>query len=566
MRHSDAELEALKASFRPVAETQVLLIKRFKKGDPFPNPTMEQLVYPSVPATFSADLCLVKLLIGPGNPGPTNAPSTSSGIGIEVWLPEKDAWNQRIHAVGGSGWANGTEEAVLDKISSWTGGLDTRSAPRIAAEEGAVTSTTDSGYPATRSGSFLMNPDGKLNTNGLRDWSYRALYLQAIVTKALATAYYGRPPKYAYFDGASGGGRQAFHVAQNLPEQYDGIVAGVAALNWIEIIANLYPAIVIQQDLDGKPLSRDQLTLASNAAIASCERSANHPRGFILDNASCRYDPSKDPAILTKADGGSNDQSEGLSKRQALALNKFWYGMTRDGSAPDPSIDNGWDHWPEGNRLWYGLPRGSDLSPYADPKLVISIAADIVALVMGDSRLGPPEFKNALGDGENGWMKYGYTELAEAFERAKTLPSTKALVANNPDLSTFKARGGKLLNVTHVDDNLLWSQGAIDYYERVAQAMGGIETVQSFFKLYLLPGLGHGHWNGTMNPAANPPVPSEGQFYQLLVDWVEKGVAPKSVEISSSALENKESGLAPFRRPRTPETRLSISAYPAPIS
>jgi hypothetical protein len=78
------------------AETTITLVKSFKSGDTV------SLVSPA-PAnamTASADVCLVKLIVGPGNPGPTNAPSTSAGIGIEVWLPSPANWNERVMAMG----------------------------------------------------------------------------------------------------------------------------------------------------------------------------------------------------------------------------------------------------------------------------------------------------------------------------------------------------------------------------------------------------------------------------------------------------------------------------------
>lgn len=39
--------------------------------------------------------------------------------------------------------------------------------------------------------------------------------------------------------------------------------------------------------------------------------------------------------------------------------------------------------------------------------------------------------------------------------------------------------------------------------------------------------------HGTSNPDANPPIPAPGQFYQLMVDWVENGVEPGRVELES---------------------------------
>lgn len=552
--------ESLKTEFRPDDHTTVLQVRLFRRGEPFPNQTMEQMVFPDQPATFGADLCMVKLLVGPGNPGPSDAPSTSIGIGIEVWLPQPEVWNHRIHAIGGSGTANGTEETVLDRISSWTGaGGDTRSAPHVAADEGAVVSTTDSGQQV-RSAAFMMSPDGTINARGLNDWTYRSLYEQAVKTRALATAYYGSAPRYAYFDGASGGGRQANHVAQNLPEQYDGIVSRVPADNWNEIIAQIYPLIVTLRDLGGNPLSRQQLDLVSNAAIASCDMVGGRHLGFILDNRHCRYDPTKDRAVLCTPDGGSNRTPACVTRVQALAVSKFWYGLTSDGSVPDPAIDNGWDAPPAGVRRWYGIPRGTTLAAYAN--LNGGLSAEMIAVAMGDPSLAPEGFRNGRGSGQEGWRNLSYEQLAAAFDRGQALQQQYGISANNPDLTRLERHGTRYLSLTAYNDEALFPQGDIQYLNRVFARMGGVTRVQQFYRHYFMPGHGHGQWNGTSNPAANPPVPARQQLYSLLVDWVENGNAPSRVIFTSSALNGTSSPFAPHPAVRTPEISLPGCPYP----
>jgi hypothetical protein len=71
------------------------------------------------------------------------------------------------------------------------------------------------------------------------------------------------------------------------------------------------------------------------------------------------------------------------------------------------------------------------------------------------------------------------------------------------------------------------------YYDAVVAKMGGLANVQSFFKLYLVPGGGHTSPQGTANPNANPPAVAGGQFYKLMTDWVEKSIEPGRVEIQS---------------------------------
>ena len=77
------------AAFKPDANTTVTLVKSFKKGDSL---ALSGTPASPTPPVAINDLCLVKLTVGPGNPGPASAPSTSSGIHIEMWLPSPANW------------------------------------------------------------------------------------------------------------------------------------------------------------------------------------------------------------------------------------------------------------------------------------------------------------------------------------------------------------------------------------------------------------------------------------------------------------------------------------------
>src|SRR5258708_14454939 len=80
---------------------KVALVKLFRAGER----VMLAADTPESAPTTKIDLCLVKMMIGPGNDGPPDAPSTSKGIGVEVWLPAKQAWNTRYVGYGQSGYA-----------------------------------------------------------------------------------------------------------------------------------------------------------------------------------------------------------------------------------------------------------------------------------------------------------------------------------------------------------------------------------------------------------------------------------------------------------------------------
>ena len=117
--------DSIATAMADIANTDVLLVKAFQQGEPLllaaegaPAATVVEGAPNSPVPVVGTDLCLVKLLVGPGNPGPEEAPSTSAGIGIEVLLPSPDRWNGHIRAYGNSGWS-GTPQASLQAVHEW---------------------------------------------------------------------------------------------------------------------------------------------------------------------------------------------------------------------------------------------------------------------------------------------------------------------------------------------------------------------------------------------------------------------------------------------------------------
>jgi len=545
--------DSIRTHFKPDAQTTVLAVKAFKAGDPL---VLSEAVTSTTPKA-SSDLCMIKLSVGPGNPGPANAPSTSAGIGIEIFLPAKADWNDRLHISGGSGWAGGNQAST-----TMIGVTETA---MVAGAEGAVSASTDAGHANQQNGgSFLMNPDGSISLRQWADFSSRGIHEMVVKTKALATAYYGVAPKYSYYDGTSTGGRQGLKLAQINPADFDGILTGMPAINWSRFItAELYPWIVFMRDLGGVPLTREQQDLASNAAIRSCDVVGGVHLGYIMDPASCKYDPTTDRTVLCTSSGGINATKACISTAQATALNKIWYGQTADGSVPSPSVDNGWnaaavDAQPSGVHRWFGLTRGTSLygreyewlplNGLAHPNGPFPIAADQVALQLQNPAVSEPGFVNATGNGQQQWKSLTYAGLSAAFDQGVALQTPfSGIDSDDPDLVAFKARGEKLLHYHGLADELIPPQGSVNYYSRVVDKIGSLADTQAFYRLYLIPGMGHlmkfdepkipsllsggNPANGTSNTAANPPLPAGNQLYEVLTDWVEKGIAPGPIEI-----------------------------------
>jgi feruloyl esterase len=105
------------------------------------------------------------------------------------------------------------------------------------------------------------------------------------------------------------------------------------------------------------------------------------------------------------------------------------------------------------------------------------------------------------------------------------------LDSTNPDLSAFSQRGGKMIVAIGTNDTLASPGAQLDYYQAVLDAMGRA-AVDSFARFYVLPQAGHGlrganyEVDGDGRPIPSAPLPSAFDRIAMLLDWVERGVAP----------------------------------------
>ena len=554
----------LKTSFKSDSNTSVLLVKEFKKGEEL---KLSNSSAPTAPATFvtaPSDVCLVKLLVGPGKSGAAGAPSTSPGIGIEVWLPpartsdsSQQAWNEIVRAYGNGGWAGGYQ---ADPTRLYAGNTSTNNSGFVmhmaALKSGYVVSTTDNGHGRPGNGSFTLNEDGSVNTVLWHDFAERSLLEQAEKTKALVKHYYGKTQRYAYFDGFSTGGRQGYKLAQNYPQAYDGILAGAPAFNWSRFItAELYPQIVMQHEL-GAPIAAAKLNAVSGAAVTSCGGAS---LGFLMEPLTCRYDPTLDASALCNGEAGeggvvgtNTNVSTCVTAAEAKVINRIWYGQTRDGTYADPSLDNaGTSASLSSNHLWFGLTRGSNLTALAgaNPFPISSVQVALELLDPSIAQAGVLTNASGASLGKDGWRSLSYADLGKAFDQGLALqPAFSNINTDSTDLSELRDRGAKIISYHGMADQLIMPQGSIQYFERLSAAMGGVAEVQKFNRLYLIPGLGHdGAFNNSasIDPAtgvntlsAKVPMPQSAtgrdEMFSALRNWVEKNQAPGRIEVSSS--------------------------------
>ncbi|KZD24202.1 tannase/feruloyl esterase family alpha/beta hydrolase [Tardiphaga robiniae] len=546
--------DGIKAAFHPDEATTVVAVRAIKKG--------EELVAQDSPRpiTMAADMCLVKLLVGPGFTAEKDktARSWSEGIGIEVWLPTPANWNTRIRNYGGGGWVGGGHR-YPDKIGSKVPAL-------VNANMGYASGTTDAGQPWYQDGSFTFLSDGKVNVEAFRDFSVRAMVEQAVKTRALATLYYGKAPAYAYYDGHSQGGRQGMKIAQDYPELYDGYMIAQPALNIPQFgTAALYPQIVMKTELGFTALDKPKATAfaakidaANKRALAACDKAGI---GFLLDPFACDYDPARDAAALCSGEAGQGvtgsnaDAATCMSLKDAMALDRIWYGATPDGSYDAAQGSDSRSGKVLGTRqVWWAFTRTTAIGSQ-----ITGTAAGSVALALQDVRYtadasatNPSDipFNNGSTTERNKWQELGYAGLADTVNKNLALQPTlfSNLGTDKADLGKLRDLGRKIIVYSGLVDDAIPPAGNVNYHERVAAQMGGHAEVQKFMRMYLLPGSAHSSQgraytvSGQNDSVPLPKLPGnanqtptreQDQFFTALTDWVEKGVAPGEIALTS---------------------------------
>lgn len=153
------------------------------------------------------------------HPGQNDAVNTV--IGLPLLATD---WNERFQMVGGGGWGTGYTSALYQAVA-----------------DGYSSVATDGGHDNDAPvADWGLVSEGNVNWPLLWNFAVVALDEGASLGKLATELYYGTPAKYSYWNGCSTGGRQGHIMAQQHPEQFDGILAAAPAINWQRFIVQEY--------------------------------------------------------------------------------------------------------------------------------------------------------------------------------------------------------------------------------------------------------------------------------------------------------------------------------------
>jgi len=122
---------------------------------------------------------------------------------------------------------------------------------------------------------------------------------------------------------------------------------------------------------------------------------------------------------------------------------------------------------------------------------------------------------------------------------------------DSSNLTSFNRLGGKLLMYQGWNDYALPPERALDYLADVERESGGVELTGEFFRLFMVPGMGH---------CLSGPGAWQADYVNAIVRWREQGIAPErivgtrpaDIGAEKTAVGENASAGATFSRPLCP--------------
>ncbi|KAF2717981.1 tannase-domain-containing protein [Polychaeton citri CBS 116435] len=416
------------------------------------------------------DLCRVTLSV---------ATSDASETYIEVWMPSNSDWNGRVMATDNGG-LNGC--VAYDQLSYIIG----KGFAVVGDNGGHNTSAFD--------GTWMSG-----NNERILDWVHRGRHAAISTGKQLINKYYGQDANKAYYIGCSTGGQQGMKSAQTYPNDFDGIIAGSAAIDYNHL-QDWSGRFLLLTGTPGSDsfLTQDEWLTVQNEVLRQCDEPIDGVNDGVLEDPSQCIGVFDSSALLnlnltqTQVNTVEQVHTELYDQDGTLLFPAFQYGAEYDGyrtgllKGTPQGITHDW--------FYYGVYNGSGFDPES----------------LSQADYTEADNQDALHD------------YVSAF---------------NPDLSAFENAGGKLLQYHGSADPMITGLNAQRYYLKVASQLGASNTdLDSFYRLFRISGMAHcsvggvsgaGAWQFGQDKAASS---ASTNVIDVIVDWVENGNAPDTLQ------------------------------------
>ncbi|WP_296555880.1 tannase/feruloyl esterase family alpha/beta hydrolase [Pigmentiphaga sp.] len=410
-------------------------------------------------------------------------PSASSRIDFQLWVPEGTAWNGKLVTTGNGGYSPALSYGDM----------------AYAMRQGYAVLGGDTGHQTEDMLWGVGNPEKII------DWGSRSVNAITVAGKQLLAELRGTAASRAYYLGCSTGGHQGFAEAQRYPEDFDGIIAGApgnnrTALN-IEFMWRFRSNRPANDNLT-QFLTPAKLRLITDSAVAACDALDGVTDGVIDDPRACSADKFDVATLLCTA----GDAADCLTSSQLAAARNIYRGPRN----------------PRTNaQLYPGWPVGSESGWSGYMGSTEPVRADFWRYWVFDD----PQWNWWTFDFDRD-VSYAYAKIAPLVDQTSA------------DLSAFKSAGGKLMVYHGWSDPVVSAYDSIGYYDRVLDAQGSRNALDAFYRLFLVPGMGHcsGGPGATTLRVDGDAAPDPSRDVLAAMDrWVEQGTPPDDFVASRTA-------------------------------
>lgn len=372
-------------------------------------------------------------------------------------------WNGRTVQLGG-----GANNGYIPKLTG-TGTVG----GEIAIDKGYVVYGDDSGHQSENSmdASFASNDESLANYTRLH--LIKAYDAMMYVTEA----FYGQAPVFNFFAGGSTGGREALECATTYGAYYDGIFCCEPASNYVLIRmwgAILSQAVYESYDAETYPYSdgfidEETVKAIQADAIELYDELDGIKDGIVSNIYAARANRDAFLEQIT--------EKYGLTEAQLKTIDVYENGYTLD-----YEMANGMNSYHGYSALEGGL---MDLGPDPVPREPLDTNYNVHH---GDRADGV--FKYFITKDPN-WVLIDHDYFNPDEELYEMLmDASEEYDANRPEFDDFIANNGKLIYFAGWDDMSMSPWQLIQQYRDYVEKYGQ-ETVDSFCKFYIMPGVTH---------------------------------------------------------------------------
>jgi feruloyl esterase len=303
-----------------------------------------------------------------------------------------------------------------------------------------------------------------------------------VQAKKVIDAFYGAGPKLSIWNGCSQGGRQGIAEAVRYPADYDAVIAGAPAVNFLHLHAG---RLLFNRSVNATAegvIPPAKYPAIHQAVLAACDGRDGVADGVLENPAACRFDPSM--LRCTSGDGASC-----LTAAQVESARKMYAVTTHPVT---------------------GAPVLPGLAPGAEPGWGVLGSPQPVSFAV-------EAYKYVIAK-DPAWDASAFNPAVD-IDRALAADPDDALGSTSTDLKAFFARGGKLLLYHGWSDPQVTPFNTVGFFDKVVAAHGP-DVVGRSVQLYMVPGMNH---------CQGGPGTSVFDETAAMEQWIASGTSPASI-------------------------------------